>query len=659
MRPIERRPGRDLRLLAAAVVIGVLGALGASAFREAIAGASWLFRGLLAPLGRPALPLALLAGGVALLALDRVFPGEVLGYGFPAFLEMVHLRGARVKRRWVVVKTLASAVSLGAGAAVGREGPSAQIGGTIGGTIAWSAGFSTPQRKTLIACGAAAAIATTFSAPIGALMFAQEIVLLGETELANLSLIVIATVAAVVVSQGVLGYESVFRVRPFVLASPWECLTYAVLGAGLGALAVVYVRFFHAAARALRQLPWPPAAVLLAGLTAVGLLDVLLPGNVSDGYPVINQALAGQLAPPSMAALGVAKIVTSALSLGCGAPGGVFGPIFFIGAMAGGSFRALSALLLPHLTGPPGSYAVVGLAAFLGATTHAPLTAVFLLFEMTHDYSVALPALIATGVSLLVAIRLEPESIDTLGLSAEGKSLHPAQRDRLGIERMSVADVFRPATEAIPEQAPLPTILRTIGESPRSTFPVVDADGRLVGLLSMEALRTALAEESLRPLVVARDLCDPDVPTLTPEATLGEAARLLEAESAEDLPVVDPGDRRRILGVLSRADLIAAYNRAVAVLGAPLASAAVTAEPDRLAGQRVLDLEVPRAWVGRSLRDLDCRTRYGITVLARRPAGEDADAYEVPDPSRPLAAGDVLVVVGPPEALSEVRKATS
>src|SRR5579885_1235748 len=172
MRPIERRPGRDLRLLAAAVVIGVLGALGAIAFREAIAGASWLFRGLLAPLGRRGLPLALLAGGATLLALDRVFPGEVLGYGFPAFLEMLHLRGARVKRRWVVVKTLASAVSLGAGAAVGRAG-----------TIAWSAGFPTPQRKTLIACGAAAAIATTFNAPIGALMFAQEIVLLGETEL--------------------------------------------------------------------------------------------------------------------------------------------------------------------------------------------------------------------------------------------------------------------------------------------------------------------------------------------------------------------------------------------------------------------------------------------------------------------------------------------
>jgi CIC family chloride channel protein len=652
---VESRPGRDLPLLAAAVAIGVLGALGAVVFREAIAGASWLFRGLPAQLGRPALPLALLAGGVALLALDRVFPGEVLGYGFPAFLEMLHLRGARVKRHWVVVKTFASAISLGAGAAVGREGPSAQIGGTIGGTIAWFAGFPTPQRKTLIACGAAAAIATTFNAPIGALMFAQEIVLLGETELANLSLIVIATVAAVVVSQGLLGYESVFHVTPFVLASPWEFLTYAGLGVVLGVLAVFYVRFFHATARALRQLPWPPAAVLLAGLAAVGLLDMLLPGNVSDGYPVINQALAGRLAPPTMAALGAAKIVASALSLGCGAPGGVFGPIFFIGAMVGGSFRALSALLLPHLTGPPGSYAVVGLAAFLGATTHAPLTAVFLLFEMTHDYSVALPALIATGVSLLIAVRLEPESIDTLGLSAEGKSLHPGQRDRLGIERMPIADVFRPTTEAIPEQAPLPAVLRAIGESPRSTFPVVDAEGKLVGLLSMEALRTALAEESLRPLIVARDLCDPNVPALTPQATLGEAARLLETESVEDLPVVDPADHRRILGVLSRADLIAAYNRALASLGALPVSTWVAAEPHRLAGQRVLDLEVPPAWVGRSLRDLDCRSRYGITVLARRPAGEDTDAYEVPDPTRPLAAGDVLVIVGPPDAVEQVR----
>src|SRR5205823_2104522 len=172
-----------------------------------------------------------------LLLLDRVFPGEVLGYGFPRFLEMLHLQGARVKRRWMVVKTLGSAVSLGAGAAVGREGPIAQIGGSIGSAVAQLARLSSEQRKILIACGAAAGIATTFKAPLGALMFAHEIVLLGEVRLVNFTQIVIATTTAVIVARGRFGSLPVFVVPGFSLERYWECFTYAALGVLLGRLA--------------------------------------------------------------------------------------------------------------------------------------------------------------------------------------------------------------------------------------------------------------------------------------------------------------------------------------------------------------------------------------------------------------------------------------
>ena len=463
-------------LMALAVVTGLLGATGNVVFRTAIAGATWLFQGLTAPLGRPGIPLALVAGGLVLLALDRVFPGEVLGYGFPRFLEMLHLQGARVKRRWMVVKTLGAAISLGSGAAVGREGPIAQIGGSIGSAVALFARLSTEQRKVLIACGAAAGIATTFNAPLGALMFAQEIVLLGEMQLANLSLIVVATTTAVIAARGLFGNAPVFTVPTFVVESYWECLSYALLGVVLGLLAAFYTRLFHAIAGHLRRLPVPRWMVLLGGLAAVGVLDVVAPANRSDGYDVINQALAGHLSWTLMAPLAAAKIVGSSLSLGCGAPGGVFGPIFFIGAMTGGSFRAVSALLLPGLTGPRGSYALVGLGAFLAAATHAPLTAIFLLFEMTQSYAVAVPALITTIVGLVIATRLEPESIDTLGLTAEGKSLHPTA-DRLVLDRIPVETVYRREFETVAEECPLPEILRIIARSRSATFPVVDADG--------------------------------------------------------------------------------------------------------------------------------------------------------------------------------------
>ena len=283
----------------------------------------------------------------------------------------------------------------------------------------------------LIAAGAGAGIATTFNAPIGGLLFAQEIVLLGQTELANLSLLVIATFSGVVASRAILGDTAVFHVQPFVLRSYWEIMTYTLMGALIGLVAAGYIRFFHATARAFRRLEIPQWVKLAAGLALVGLIAIALPENLSDGYPVIDLGLAGHLGAPRMAILALAKIVASSISLGCGAPGGVFGPIFFIGTMAGGSFRWLSTMLLPGLTGPRGSYALIGMGALLAGTTHAPLTAIFLLTEMTQDYTVTLPAMISAIAALLVARAIEGESIDTYRLAREGKTLHIGRERRL------------------------------------------------------------------------------------------------------------------------------------------------------------------------------------------------------------------------------------
>jgi CIC family chloride channel protein len=652
-RPAQRQ---SLGLVALAALIGILGALGNLAFRAVIAGSAWVFQERVgSPFGRAGIPLALLAGGMVLLLLDRLFPDEVLGYGFPRFLEVLHLKGAVVKRRWIVVKTLASGISLGAGAAVGREGPIAQIDGAVGGAIARLVRLPAEQRKVLIACGAAAGIATTFNAPIGALMFAHEIVLLGELHLANFSLILVATTVAVIASRGLFANEAVFLVPAFRMESYWECLSYVLLGVILGLLAVAYVRLFHALARGIRRLAWPRAAVLLGGLALVGLLDVALPQNVSDGYPVVNQALAGDLGWQRMAALSAAKIVGSSLSLGCGAPGGVFGPIFFIGAMTGGAFRSLSAVLLPGLTGPRGSYALVGLGAFLAATTHAPLTAIFLLFEMTQSYLIAIPALISAGIALMIAAAIEPESIDTLGLTAEGKSLHPrAEGDMLG--GIPIAGIYRREVDTLAERTPLPELLRRVGASRQASFPVVDEGGAMVGILSFAALRALVSEESLADLIVAADIADPNVITLTPEESLAAAFRVMESEGLEDVPVVDGADPHRLLGMLSRADLIAAYNRTVAALSALPVSAWLTTGGVRSSGEyQVTVLPVPRGWVGRSLREVDCRARYGVTVVAVQQERTDGQAYVFPDPERPLAAGDQIVLAGAPDALRRVR----
>jgi CIC family chloride channel protein len=649
-----RRRGAAPRL-GLAVLIGVLGAAGNVVFRLSIEGATEMFAVLGAPLGRGGIPVTLLAGGVFLLALDRLSRGEVLGYGFPRFLEMLHLHGARVKRRWIVLKTVGSAISLGAGAAVGREGPIAQIGGSIGGLLARTARVSVDDRKVLVACGAAAGVAATFNAPIAAVLFAQEIVLLGEAGLTHLSLVVVSAATAVAATRELFGSEPLLRVAEFSLVSYWECLTYALLGVLLGLMAVAYVRLFHHAARRARALPLPTPALLLGGLAITGLITMAVPENLADGYPVINQALAGEKVWQAALVLALAKIASSIICLSSGTPGGVFGPILFIGAMVGTSYRAFADAVLPQLTGPPGSYALVGLAGFLAATTHAPLTALFLVVEMTESYAMTVPALLTVGLAMIVAQLIEPHSIDTFGLEAEGKHLHGETLPQI-LDRVPIGQAYRTDVELVPERLPLPDIMRLVSEGRGTTLPVVNAAGELVGVLSFTALREILLEENLGALVVAADLCDHSAPTVTPDTSLGEAFRRIERVRLDEIPVVDPAAPKRVLGMLGRTNLIAAYNRAASSLGTlPLGAWLDDNEPAWSHGYRVITTPVPAGWLGRSLREVDCRGRWGVTVLAARTPGGAHDAWEVPDPDRLFEAGDLVVMAGTSERLRAAR----
>ncbi len=642
-----------------AALIGLLGAAGSIVFQAAIAGAARGFGALAAALGAwgsaapLAAPIVLAAGGVALLVLDRLFPGHALGYGFPRFLEMVHLEGGRVKRRWMIVKTLGAAISLGAGASVGREGPIAQIGGSIGSFVAQLLRLES-RLKLLVACGAAAGIATTFNAPIGSVMFAQEIVLQGKVELAHFSLIVISTATAVIASRALGGVETVFHAQVFELSSYSEIFTYGAMGLVLGVLAAAYVRFFHATLERVGTAPLGTAPKLIGGLVLVGIVGVFLPQNLSDGYPVIQEALAGKLSTSLMVTLAIAKIVTSSLSLACGAPGGVFGPIFFIGAMSGGAFRSLSAWWLPELTGPRGSYALVGLAAFLGACTHAPLTAVFLLFETTGSYEIALPALVTVILAVIVASAIEPESIDTLGLARAGKTLEPPREQIMDL--IPVASAFHDTFEPIRADAHLPEVLKIMGESTGTHFPVLDADGRLLGTLSLHGVRAVLLDPDAGTARTAADLCDRQVPTVTPETSLGQALGRMEEDDREELPVVDGADPLHVLGLLSRADVIRAYNRALVTMRTIPGAAGADEMPQWSKGYRVVRRTVPAAWDGRTLRELDCRARFGVTVLAVEPRDKPGHTFEVPDPDRGLGAGDTLVIAGPTAAVSTFER---
>ena len=639
-----------VQLILLAVIVGVLAALGNLGFRRLIEFFSWLFRVVeWRALGidrggwhRGLIPLILMSGGAVILILDRVFPEDVLGYGFPNFLEMVNLGSARIKRRWIFVKAAGAAVSLGAGVSVGREGPIAQVGGAIGSTVAQLRKLSADRAKVLIAAGAGAGIATTFNAPIGGLMFAQEIVLLGQTEIANLTLLIIATFTAVITSRAMLGNVSIFDVPQFILRSYWEMATYALMGAALGVLAAAYIRFFNATAAWFRRLDAPAWLKLQGGLVVVGLIMIWLPENLSDSYPVIARAMSGEFGLKMLTALMCAKFVASSIALGCGAPGGVFGPIFFIGTMAGGMFQRISAMLIPELTGPRGSYAVVGLGAFLAGTTHAPLTALFLLWEMTQSDTIALPAMIATITALVVARAIETESIDEYRLAREGKTLQIG-RERLALTLVPVSSVLTKNVTMVGENASLSEVLRAAGETAQSTLPVVDSDGNLAGLIVTRDLLSMLGGgKELGPLVNAFDIANTHSATVTPDANLDEAAQSMEHDGLDEIPVVDRVGGR-FLGLVTRQQIAQALNRVTVSL-------TTLATRDQniywATGYRVTRVPVPANAAGKTIRVLDPRLRFSVTVLAVQDAGNPEGGFAPITPDRPLKEGDELVVAG-------------
>lgn len=648
-------------LILLAALVGVLGALGNLGFRALIELCSRLFlKGEWDALGIPrgglfalVIPLVLLSGGAGVLILERLFPGEVMGYGFPNFIEMVNLGSAKIKRRWIFVKAAATSLSLGSGASVGREGPIAQIGGAIGSAVAQLASLSAERRKVLVACGAGAGIATTFNAPIGGLMFAQEIVLLGETELANLTLLVIATASGVVVSRAISGNAAVFAVPPFVLRSYWETFSYTLMGLGIGLLSAAYIRMFHATAGFFSRLKLAGWTKLSVGLLAVGLIATALPGNLSDGYPIIDLALAGRLSVHHMTALTAAKMVASSISLACGAPGGVFGPIFFIGTMAGGSFRALSARLAPGVTGPRGSYALVGLGAFLGSTTHAPMTAIFLLFEMTQDYQIALPAMLSTIIALVVARSVERESIDTYALARQGKTLQ-ISKDRLVLRQTAVSAVMSRDVQMVSDSDSLHDILSAAGNTAQSTLPVVDSEGDLRGLIVLHDLLAIIAAGTdFGPLVNAYDICRRNCPVVMPASNLEEASQLMESEGLDELAVVERRPGGKLLGVVTRSAIVQALNRA-AVTFSTLGGGDVGIFWST--GYRLARISIPPAAAGKTLRGLDPRAHFGVSVMALQDVSDPGAGFTTVDPDRPFKSGDLIIAAGRAPSLRRFQR---
>lgn len=537
------------------------------------------------------------------------------------------------------------AITLGCGLSLGREAPAVGIGAATAAALAQLAGVTPRQRRILVAGGAAAGLASVFNAPLGGAVFALE-VLMGTLALEAAGPVLVAAMAGAALGRGLLGNAPAVQTPPYHLGHPVELLAYAALGVACGVLAAAFGRGLVRFVRAADRLPLPTWATPALGGLAVGLLSLLVtPRLLGNGYETVDALVHGRPVQTALLLLVGVKLLATWASLGSGAPGGLFGPSLFLGAATGALVGGVAGGLVE--ASPTGAYAVVGMAAVVAGTTHAPLAMVLMLFEMTSDYAVVLPLLLATTLASVVSRRLNPTSLDHAVDVARGRRACEAT----GALTLEVEEAMRPCGPEATVQpgAPLDGILERFLRARSDLLPVVDAQGRYQGAILLEDVQAVLREiGAAGRAVVADDLRRDDLPVLGPDDSLAEAVDALHVSPCGTLPVVEPATGQPV-GLLEGKQVLSVWRseQLQAEVQALIREPAQAAPLDLGPGSDVVRIDAPAWLVGKSLAEADLRRRTGLSVLAVRVGG----VMRLPDARTPLEAGAVLLVAGPDEAL--------
>lgn len=549
-------------LLPLAVLVGLLSGAGAVGLREAV---HVVFASLQGLRGGPAGLLLPAAGAlVGVLVVTRLFR-EPPGHGVPEVIRAVCRQGGRLPGRAMFSRWLGSLVNVGAGGSAGLEGPIVYTGAAVGSFVGGRFRLDERRRSVLLATGVAAGISAIFNAPMTGVIFAMEVVLAEWSAFAIVP-IVVGAVVATELSRSLLGDSSAFLHVPFAMGTR-DLVLCALLGlvAGLSSTALTrIIARLHALARHLPR--HALSAPVLFGL-GVGAIGVFAPGAIGEGYDTVQLAIRSDLREGLLlaAVLLGAKLLATGLTIGSGAPGGVFAPCLVLGSLLGVGFHRLASLVLPrgYPIGLEGSYALVGMAGLLAGVLQAPLTAIFLVLEITGGYEVILPLMIVSVLSLLVTRRFQRYSMYTVELAERGELLRPGT-DRRILADVGVRETLDVDAQPVREDMTLADFARAVRHSRRNHFPVLDAAGeRFVGMLELGLVREVLGDPQLTRVTLVGTLCDRESPTLPLQASLADALEVFERTGAWVLPVLAPDGR--FAGLLSKSTLFDHYRRELSV----------------------------------------------------------------------------------------------
>ncbi|WP_042388653.1 chloride channel protein [Streptacidiphilus melanogenes] len=554
-----------------ALVIGAGAGLGAVVFR-------WLiktFTGLLSghadysAAGHAANPhvpilgpyfviLAPVVAGLLYGPLVQRFAREARGHGVPEVMYAVARRGGKIAPQVAGVKALASALCIGGGGSVGREGPIVQIGSALGSTLGQIARLSESRIKMLVACGAAGGIAATFNAPLAGVFFAMELIL-RDFAAESFGMVVLSSFTASVIGRSILGNTAFITLPAFQVQHLAQYALFALLGLIAGVVGVgfnkILYRIEDACDAVWRGPEWARPAV---GGLLLGLLLLALPQMYGVGYPVLEHALAGGYALLFLLALLAGKMIATSLTIGIGGSGGVFAPSLFIGAMLGSAFGQGAHQLMPSIAGSAAAYGIVGMGAVFAGAARAPITAVVILFELTGEYSIILPLMAAIVIATMVSRKLSYENIYTAKLMRRGIDLDATVDPA---DTLTVAQAMTTAPHALVDTTPLAQAPRALAHQHHGVVPLTGTDGTYRGTVHAHDLIHALADDTDLQTPVGK-LADDTHPTTTPGTTLAAARDQLNATNAEGLPVLSHAHDGRLVGWIDHRAILHALHHA-------------------------------------------------------------------------------------------------
>ncbi|MDX8405805.1 MAG: chloride channel protein [Mariprofundus sp.] len=500
----------------------------------------------------------------------RFLPGGELRGVSGVLADMVERKG-KVHPRQLGTETVGTALAIGGGASLGREGPTAALGALIASKIGQHFGVNEQQLRVLIGCGVAAGIAASFNTPIAGALFALEVIL-ADYAIATFSPIVIASVLATVIARSEIGNFPAFTVPEYHLISAWEIPAYILMGAICGVIAMVFIKSMAPTrvwlAKLLPDRRLRPAAVGFV----IGLMGLMVPQIMSIGYGSVESMmlehiepqLMGQLVPLALflAVILIGKLVATVLSAAGGFPGGLFGPALFMGATVGALFGDLIHGFSPSYSESYGAYALVACGALTAAALQAPLTVMLIVFEMTADYHIMLPLMAACSVATLVTrsfgrASLFTESLEERGIEAHW-SLEQSWMRSVPVNRIPWRSVPR-----VSAHARLGELKRVYAGSGKGCVQVVDDEELLVGIVTFADLQNWLIDAALDDVVVAEEVANRNVKVISETASLLDAITILDMETFEQMPVVAADNPRRVLGMLSRNAIFSTYHKLI------------------------------------------------------------------------------------------------